>query len=230
MSSKFLRVMALSKTPADFRKKDLPGAAKTPDIAAAAAKLSTVDTLATVDNVSTVAKVTTVDKLGVDTEGNAIEASRCRPATLVQHGHTSGEHALYMALWNVGGPPDRKDAYRDVTIGYDKLAAQTRGSKRNVQRLVEILKRKLAIEVLLEEDSGRRQGKTYRIYGMAEVLRRRREAGYSWTFRNRSAVELVKMTTVDKLEPAANSSTVVSLSTVASMSTDTVDSLCAGRR
>ena len=43
----------------------------------------------------------------------------------VQHGHTSGEHAVYVALWNLGGSPDRKDAYRDVTIGYDKLAANS---------------------------------------------------------------------------------------------------------
>jgi hypothetical protein len=74
----------------------------------------------------------------------------------------------------------------------------------------------LAIEVLREENSGLRQGKTYRVYGMDEILRRRREAGYVWTFRNRSAVRLVKMTAIDK--PAA----------VASSSTDPMDKQPAG--
>src|SRR5215831_11381982 len=119
MSSKFLRVIALSKTPADFRKKDVPAEVTSAD-----------STLATVDKVTTVDSLATVDKLCVDTEGNTIDASRCKPAVLVQHGHTSGEHAVYVALWNLGGPPDRKDAYRDVTIGYGKLAAQSGGSKR----------------------------------------------------------------------------------------------------
>jgi hypothetical protein len=58
---------------------------------------------------------------------------------------------------------------------------------------VKALQRKLAIEVVGTENSGARRGKTYRVYGAAEILRRRREAGYLWRFRDRSAVELVKM-------------------------------------
>ena len=54
--------------------------------------------------------------------------------------------------------------------------------------------RKLAIEVVGEENSRIRQGRTYRVYSQAEILRRRREAGYLWCYRNRAAVELVKMT------------------------------------
>jgi hypothetical protein len=79
--------------------------------------------------------------------------------------------------------------------------------------LAEILKRKLAIEVLREEKSGLRQGKTYRVYGMAEILRRRKEAGYVWIFRNRSAVELVRIFPVDRM------------ATVANLPPDTVDKL-----
>ena len=74
----------------------------------------------------------------------------------------------------------------------------------------------LALEVLRGENSALRQGKTYRVYGMDEILRRRREAGYVWTFRNRPAVRLVKMTAIDK--PAA----------VASSSTDPMDKQPAG--
>jgi hypothetical protein len=154
-----------------------------------------------------------VDKLAVDTAGNAVDPSRCKPAELVEHGHTTADHAAYAALWNLAGPPDRQDEYRDVAIGYDKLAALVGGSKRNIQRLAEILKRKLAIEVVREEKSGLRQGKTYRVYGMAEILRRRKEAGYVWAFRNSSAVELVKIIPVDRM------------ATVANLPPDTVDKL-----
>jgi hypothetical protein len=126
--------------------------------------------------------------------GNPVEPGRCQPATLVEGAHTRAEHALYTALWNLGGPAERADAFREVSIGYDKLAALAGGSKPHVKRLVEALQRKLAIEVVGAENSGARRGKTYHVYGAAEILRRRREAGYRWRFRDRSAVELVKMT------------------------------------
>jgi hypothetical protein len=207
MSSKFLRVMALSKTPADFKKP-----------AGIASSVSTVDSLATVDALST------VDTLTRDPDGHPVDPKLCKPASLVQHGHTPGENAVYMALWNRGGPPDRKDEFRDVSIGYDKLAALVGGSKRNVQRLAESLVRKLAIQIIRVEDSGTRQGKTYRVFGMAEVLRRRKEAGYTSVVRNRSAVTLVRtasLTTVDKLTTVDSLSTV----TVDKLTTVTVDSL-----
>jgi hypothetical protein len=59
------------------------------------------------------------------------------------------------------------------------------------------LTQKLAIEVVGVENSALRQGKTWRVYGAAEILRRRREAGYLWTVRDRSTVRLVQMTTLE---------------------------------
>jgi hypothetical protein len=136
-----------------------------------------------------------------------------------------GEHAIYTALWNLGGNPDRRDEFRDVTIGYDRLAAVMGGSKRNVQRLVESLLQKYAIQILRAEDSGIRQGKTYRVYSMTEILRRRRDAGYTWVLRNRSAVELIKLSTVVKPPTVDSLTTVGSLPTVDSKTTETVDRL-----
>jgi hypothetical protein len=98
----------------------------------------------------------------------------------------------------------------DKLATVEKLAIDTAGNAVDPNRCQPAVLG-LAIEVLREENSGLRQGKTYRVYGMAEILRRRKEAGYVWTFRNRSAVALVKMTPVDKI------STVTSLSTAASM-------------
>jgi hypothetical protein len=221
--SKFLRQMAaLSKKPSDFQRPAAAMPGPEPP------KATTVDKLATVDKVPTVAKVSTVGKLAVTLDGEAVEPARCKPATLVQHGHTSGEHAVYTALWNLGGPPDRKDEYRDVSVGYDKLAAQVSASKRNMQRILDTLRQKLAIEMIRPEVSGLRQGKTYRVYGMGEILRRRREAGYTWAFRNRSGVDLVKMSTVDKLATVGTLPTVASQATVGSLSTETVDTLSTG--
>ena len=133
-----------------------------------------------------------------------------------------------MSLCNLGGTPERRDEFRDVSIGYDKLAALVGGSERNVQRSTESLLRKLAIQIICAEDSGIRQGKMYRVYSMTEILRRRREVGYTWVLRIRSAVELVKMSTVHTLPPVDKLPTAVSLLSVGKATTDTVDSLSTG--
>src|SRR5438270_346154 len=115
--SRFLRQMtALSKKPSDFKPPEKQSAE--PE-----SKMSTVDSMSTVDNMTTVVdsqttvdkqttvvKVPTVDKIAtaavkgtaaVDISGNPVNPALCKPASLVQHAHTPGEHAVYMALWNL---------------------------------------------------------------------------------------------------------------------------------
>ena len=211
---------------AEPRPFDVPSQRKTPSPISPAAKMATVASMTTVDPLPVLTERHPPDpRSAIDLKGRTVNSKLCKPASLVQHGHTPGEHAIYMALWNLGGTPDRRDQFRDVTIGYDRLAAVLGGSKRNVQRLLESLLQKFAIEVLRAEDSGIRQGKMYRVYSMTEILRRRRDAGYTWVLRNRSAVELIKMTTVDTLATADNQSTVAMMPTVASKTTDTVAKL-----
>ena len=135
----------------------------------------------------------TVNQVAVNSAGKPVPLARCQPATLVEHAHTRAEHALHTALWNFGEPADSAAGFRDVSLGYDKVAALIGSSKPHVKRLLEALLRKLAIEVVGEENSRIRQGRTYRVYSQADTLRRRREAGYLWCFRDRAAVELVKM-------------------------------------
>lgn len=224
--SKFLRQMtALSKKPSDFQEKKpeaIPSSNKTSTVD----KMSTVGILSTVDKMPAAAEDRTMPgRSAIDLAGHPVNPKLCKPANLVQHGHTAGEHAIYTALWSLGGSPERRDEFRDVTIGYDRLAATVGGSKRNVQRLVESLLQKFAIQILRAEDSGIRQGKTYRVYSMTEILRRRREAGYTWVLRNRSAVELIKVSTVDKMATVDSLSTVATLPTVDSKTTETVDKL-----
>lgn len=135
-------------------------------------KPSTVDILTTVEKVKTTsrfaAKASTVDKLAtVDSPRSrpgphaVIVAGpcfgrrwrACRQATLVQHGHTAGEHLVYEALWKLAGrAPDQREEFRDLAIGYE-IAGQVGGSKRKVQRLMGSLQRKLAIEIIRDEIS-----------------------------------------------------------------------------
>src|SRR5438045_8317031 len=137
---------------------------------------STVATHATLD------RMATVDTMAADSSGHSVPLARCRPADSAEAAHTRAEHALYLALWNLGLPG--QDLSRDVSIGYDKLAVLARASKRHLQRLTASLAEKLALEVVGQENSRLRQGKTYRVYGIAEILRRRREAGYLWYLRD----------------------------------------------
>src|SRR4051812_8329056 len=85
----------------------------------------------------------------------------------------------------------------------ERCTSLARGFKRNIQRLTAILIEKLAIEVVASENSRLRLGKTYRVYSATQILRRRREAGYQSSLRDRSAVRLVKIT--DEPETAASS-------------------------
>jgi hypothetical protein len=139
----------------------------------------------------------TVGTVAIDSSGQSVDPTRCRPSVSPQDAHTRAEHAVYTALWNLGGPAETEDPYRDVSIGYDKLAALARAFKGTIHRLTKTLTQKLAIEVVGVENSALRQGKTWRVYGAAEILRRRREAGYLWTVRDRSTVRLVQMTTLE---------------------------------
>ena len=74
----------------------------------------------------------------------------------------------------VGEPADSAAGFRDVSLGYDKVAALIGSSKPNVKGLLEALQRKLAIEVVGEENSRIRQCRTYRVFSQADILRRRR--------------------------------------------------------
>jgi hypothetical protein len=58
--------------------------------------------------------------------------------------------------------------------------------KRNLQSLIQ----KLAIEVIAEEDTRKRQGRTYRVYSFRRILERRREAGLTRVVLSGHAVKL----------------------------------------
>jgi hypothetical protein len=103
---------------------------------------------------------------------------------LVQQGHSPTEHLVYQILWSLGNQGDR-DAYRDVQIGYDRIARHSGIQKRNIISIMHRLQEKLAIEVLQEQDSSRSIARLYRVYGVAEILERRQKAGLQYVVRHK---------------------------------------------
>jgi hypothetical protein len=112
---------------------------------------------------------------------------------------------VYQNLWNQGHAGG--EGYRIVSRGYDRIAHDNGLSKRNVQRVMESLIEKLTIEVLESEISADRIGKTYKLWNPGHIMKRRSGAGLKWVYRNRTAVELVRMATVDSLATGARQAT-----------------------
>jgi len=115
--------------------------------------------------------------------GRVLRIKRC---VLVQDGHSTGEQALYAALW-AAGEPDGNDG-RLVTIGQGALARKARLDITNVRKNLRLLEQKLAIEVVSRELSDEQQGKTYRIFSYARILDNRQKAGLEWVVRSKGVM------------------------------------------
>jgi hypothetical protein len=120
-----------------------------------------------------------------------VRQSRLRKAEIVEDGHSSAEQAVYDALWNTARPiPGSDSADRFTRIGYDRLAKITGLSWVSVKANLRSLQRKLAIDVVANENSATQEGKAYRVYSRRVILERRRRAGLEWVRRTRG-VELL---------------------------------------
>lgn len=100
-----------------------------------------------------------------------------------QDGHSRGEQAVYDALWDVG-VPESGDS-RLATLGLGALEKITRLHLTNVRTNLRSLEKKLAIEVVQQENSHSHQGKTYRVFPGAAILRKRQAAGLEWVIRTK---------------------------------------------
>ena len=193
---------AVRLTPEDTL---IPEVSLTPDVT-----LDTVVTLptdvsqATVkgvrDRQPTVVRLATGHRLSpvyVDGRNQQVDPKYVRACNSIQDGHSPTEQMVYQNLCNLGSPGG--DGYQVVSRGYDRIAHDNGLSKRNVQRVMESLIEKLAIEILESEISADRIGKTYKLWNPGQIMKRRSEAGLKWVYRNRTAVELVRVATVDSL-------------------------------
>ncbi|MFT4114455.1 hypothetical protein [Silvibacterium sp.] len=93
----------------------------------------------------------------------------------VEQGHSHGEHQLYLALWRVAN--EETENSRLVTIGWDRMGQRAAMSNKAAKRNLKSLIKKLAVEILIAENSNLRIGRTYRLYSFKEILRRRKNAG-----------------------------------------------------
>jgi hypothetical protein len=104
-------------------------------------------------------------------------------AARVRDGHSAGEHAIYLALWNAASPesPDTKL----IRIGYGGLQSLTNLDKTNCKDNIQSLIRKLAVEIVSPFSVARNEGNTYRIFSERAILKRRQLAGMEWVIRNK---------------------------------------------
>ena len=103
--------------------------------------------------------------------------------------HTRAEQHVYKCLWESAGAYD--EVSRTITIGFGAMAKLVGLSESNARINLRSLIAKLAVEEIAEYNCERSVGRTYRVFGEAEILRRRREAGLVWFMRRTLAVVFV---------------------------------------
>ena len=112
-----------------------------------------------------------------------------RPAHLVEDGHSRAEQQVYAQLWENATSFD--EVSRLITLGFASMGRLTGLSESNARINLRSLIQKLAVAEHTTYDCATSQGRTYRIYQPAEILRRRHQAGFSWVMRRTLAVVFV---------------------------------------
>jgi hypothetical protein len=147
--------------------------------------------------------------------------------TLVQHGHSLGETALYKTLWDAG--ETQADGTKLVTMGWRTMAHLAGMSDKSAKRNTRSLIGKLAIEQIGDEISETRTGRTYRIYSFAQILGKRKNEGMvrsKWDKGRRFVQEdgsTITLSLKAVIADQSADSTVVKVSTVDKTSTGTMD-------
>ncbi len=108
---------------------------------------------------------------------------KIRRAVKAQDGHSTGEQAIYQALWNAASPESADT--RLIRVGYGGLQSLSGLDKTNCKDNIQSLIRKLAVEVVSPFSVQRNQGNVYRVFSAGAILKRRREAGMEWVIRNK---------------------------------------------
>jgi hypothetical protein len=107
---------------------------------------------------------------------------KVRLTLTVQDGHSLAEQAVYEAMYRAGTPHEGDS--RILTIGLRTLAERARMAYSNCKANVHSLMNKLAVADIGSGFSYT-AGRTYIIYGEAEILERRRAAGFTHVIRTR---------------------------------------------
>lgn len=104
-----------------------------------------------------------------------------RQALAAKDGHSFGEQAVYEALWSNAAPsgPD----HRTIVIGYRALSMACGLTVNNCKANLRSLTRKLAIDEVAGHSYT--QAKTYVVYHVSAILKRRRAAGLTHYIKSR---------------------------------------------
>jgi hypothetical protein len=115
---------------------------------------------------------------------HALPRVKVRRALQVQDGHSLGEQLVLTTLWN-GAAPVEGQNYRRITIGYRTLSGMCGLTVNNCKANLKSLQAKLAIEP--ETSYSNTMATTYRVFGFADILRRRETAGLTHVVRSKGA-------------------------------------------
>lgn len=107
----------------------------------------------------------------------------------MEDGHSRAEQQVYAQLWENATPFD--EVSRLITLGFASMGRLTGLSESNARINLRSLIQKLAVAEHTTYDCATSQGRTYRIYQPAEILRRRHQAGLGWVMRRTLAVVFV---------------------------------------
>ena len=169
MSSKFLRVMALSKKPSDFKRPQLIESSKPTTV------VDTPVTTVVADQPTTVVADST-DLWRSEGNGPLFPPSRVHPIVRAQDALNHAEESVYDVLW--GTKDQSKDAYRIRQLGYGEIAKAARTTKRNAALIIERLIEKGF--VALEREADKKSPRQYRVLGYRAALDDMERRGRKW--------------------------------------------------
>ncbi|MBN9662314.1 MAG: hypothetical protein J0H49_29215 [Acidobacteria bacterium] len=130
----------------------------------------------------------------VDAHGGTYESRKVLRVQIAQHCMTLGEERFYQSVWHAREADGvRRDGPRSkvFSMGYDRLAKLVRLDEKSVRQLIPKLVAKRVLEVLANEDSSARIGRTYRIFNYDEILERQQAENMLFVIKKGRAVEFV---------------------------------------
>lgn len=130
----------------------------------------------------------------VDAHGATYESRKVLRVQIAQHCMTLGEERFYQSVWHAREADGvRRDGPRSkvFSMGYDRLAKLVRLDEKSVRQLIPKLVAKRVLEVLANEDSSARIGRTYRIFNYDEILERQQAENMLFVIKKGRAVEFV---------------------------------------
>jgi hypothetical protein len=122
---------------------------------------------------------------GIKITASSVRAMpKVRRARTVQDGHSAGEQCLFAALWHEARKTENLE-YRLITMGWNRMGRLANLKPQNVRLACGRLIAKLAVEMVVGEDSAKHTGRTYRVYSYPNVVERRIAAGMEWYVKTR---------------------------------------------